>query len=94
MKKAFQRTCTGCNAKKDRYELIRIVKTKDNEVLIDKKGNLQGRGAYICNSIECLNKAIKTNKIFKTLKINTNKKIYEDIRGVILGKENKTTKLL
>ncbi len=94
MKKAFQRTCTGCNAKKDKYELIRIVKTKENKVLIDVKGNLNGRGAYICNNIGCLDKAIKTNKIFKTLKINADKKIYEDIRGVILGKENKTTELL
>ena len=52
MKQAFQRKCMACNLKKDKYELIRIVKNKNNEILVDKTGKLDGRGAYICNNIE------------------------------------------
>ena len=89
MKKAFQRKCMSCNTKKDKYDLIRIVRTKDKKTVVDKTGKLEGRGAYICNNIQCLNKAIKTDRIFKVLKTDIDKKIYEDIRGVILGKENK-----
>lgn len=89
MKQAFQRKCMACNLKKDKYELIRIVKNKNNEILVDKTGKLDGRGAYICNNIECLNKVIKTNRIGKVLKSNIDQKIYEDIRGVIIGNEQK-----
>ncbi len=86
MKKTFQRTCMGCNTKKDKYELIRIVRTKDNKAIVDSTGKMEGRGAYICSRQECLDKVIKTNRIFKVLKINTDKKIYENIRGVIIDK--------
>ena len=59
MKKQVIRTCMGCNQKKDKNELIRIVKNKNNEISIDKTGKQDGRGAYICNSEECLEKLIK-----------------------------------
>ena len=65
MKVEPQRTCMGCNEKKDKKDLIRIVKNKDNEILVDKTGKLNGRGAYICDSITCLEKAIKTKRIEK-----------------------------
>ena len=89
MKKAFQRRCMACNTKKNKYDLIRIVKNKQGEILVDKTGKLNGRGAYICNNIECLEKVIKTNRIQKILKTNIDKKIYENIRGVIIDNENK-----
>ena len=88
MKKAFQRKCMACNVKNNKYNLIRIVKTSKGEILIDKTGKLEGRGAYICNDIECLEKVIKTNRIAKILKSNIDKKIYEDIRGVIIDNGN------
>ena len=92
MKKAFQRRCMACNTKKNKYDLIRIVKNKKGEILVDKTGKLNGRGAYICNNIECLEKVIKTNRISRVLKSDTEQKIYENIRGVILGNEqNKQT---
>lgn len=91
MKKAFQRKCMSCNTKKDKCDLVRIVRTTKNEIIVDKTGKMDGRGAYICSNIDCLNKAIKTDKIFKVLKSNINKKIYEDIRGVILERESKNT---
>ena len=59
MKKQPQRTCMGCSEKKDKKEFIRIVKNKNNEINIDKTGKLEGRGAYICDNIQCLEKVIK-----------------------------------
>ena len=47
---------------------------------------MDGRGAYICNKQECLDREIKANRVFKVLKTNIDKKIYEDIRGVIIDK--------
>ncbi len=52
-----QRSCIGCNTKKDKKDLIRIVKNKDGNISIDKTGKANGRGAYICNNVECLEKS-------------------------------------
>ena len=65
MKKEPQRTCLGCKESKDKKELIRIVKQNDGKIFIDKTGKANGRGAYICNNIECLEKAIKSKKVRK-----------------------------
>lgn len=86
MKKIPQRTCMGCNTKKDKKDFIRIVKNKDGEVNIDKTGKMPGRGAYLCDNIECLEKAIKTKRIEKTFEIKIEDEIYEKLRGVMVGK--------
>lgn len=86
MKNIPQRTCIGCNSQKDKKELIRIVKSKNSEISIDKTGKTEGRGAYICDNIECLDKAIKNKKIEKTFKMKIENEIYENLRGVIIGK--------
>ena len=87
MKKIPQRTCMGCNEKKDKKELIRIVKSSIGEVNIDKIGKMHGRGAYICDKQECLEKAIKTKRLERKLRTTISEKFYEDIRGVIIDKE-------
>ena len=86
MKRQPQRTCMGCNEKKDKKDLIRIVKNKQNEINIDKTGKSEGRGAYICNNIECLEKAIKTKRIEKVFEQKIPEEIYEKLRGVMLEK--------
>lgn len=65
MKKQPERTCMGCNEKKSKKEFIRIVKNKDNEINIDRTGKMPGRGAYICDDIQCLEKLIKTKRLEK-----------------------------
>lgn len=90
MKKSFQRKCMACNTKNDKYNFIRVVRLPNGEILIDKKGKLNGRGAYICKDLKCLEIVKKSNRINKILKCNIDKKIYEDIRGVIIdNRENK-----
>ena len=70
MSKKFQRTCMGCNVKKDKSVFLRIVKNNKNQIIIDKTGKAQGRGAYICNNINCVEKVIKKNRLQKVFDIN------------------------
>lgn len=76
----------GCNEKKEKNQLIRIVKNKENEINIDRTGKMEGRGAYICDDIKCLEKVIKSKRLERVLDINISDEIYESLRGVILGK--------
>ncbi len=86
MKSLPQRSCIGCNTKKDKKDLIRIVKDKDGNISIDKTGKANGRGAYICNNVECLEKAIKSKRLEKTFEKSIDSEIYENLRGVIIDK--------
>ena len=76
----------GCNEKKEKKDLIRIVKNKDNEISIDRTGKLDGRGAYICDDIKCLEKVIKSKRLEKVFEYKISDEIYENLRGVILDK--------
>lgn len=86
MKKIPQRTCIGCNSKKSKKELIRIVKDKEGNIQIDRTGKLPGRGAYICDDVSCLDKAIKSKRLEKAFETKIEDKIYEELRGVLIGK--------
>ena len=86
MKKQQQRTCMGCNQKKDKKDLIRIVKNNKNEIFVDRTGKKEGRGAYICDDISCLEKVIKSKRLERIFEINISEEIYESLRGVILDK--------
>lgn len=83
MKKIIQRTCIGCNNKKDKREFIRIVLNKENGLQVDKTGKTEGRGAYICNNIQCLEKAIKNSKLEKILKVKIDNDFYDSIKKLI-----------
>lgn len=84
MKKIPQRTCIGCMEKKDKNTLIRIVKNQEKEITIDKTGKKQGRGAYICDSVDCLEKATKSRRLERSFEMKMDEEIYEKLRGVIL----------
>lgn len=86
MKKMPQRTCMGCNKKKDKKDLIRIVKNKEKGIVVDKSGKIEGRGAYICNEIECLEKIVKSKRLEKKLECKIDEEIYSKLRGVIIDK--------
>ena len=78
VKRNPQRTCMGCNQKKE--------KNKENEIKIDRTGKQEGRGAYICDNIKCLEKVIKSKRLERTLDTKISQEIYESLRGVILDK--------
>jgi len=87
LKSIPKRTCIGCNQIKEKKELIRIVKNKENEIFVDKTSKANGRGAYLCDNVECLEKAIKTKRLERTFETTIDTKLYEDLRGEILGEK-------
>ena len=61
------RQCTGCREMKSKKEMIRVLRTSENEIILDATGKKNGRGAYLCFSEECLEKAIKNHGLERFL---------------------------
>lgn len=81
VKKIPIRTCTGCRQAKNKKDLIRVVRDKEDNVFVDFTGKKNGRGAYICADLECLEKAVKNKGLERTLKIsNISEEVYEQLR--------------
>ena len=78
-KKIPLRKCTGCGEMKPKKEMIRVLKTTETEIVLDKTGKKNGRGAYLCNSIECLKKAGKSRGLERSLQIKIPDEIYETL---------------
>lgn len=72
--------------KKEKQELLRIVKSKEGTIEIDLTGKKNGRGAYICKSEECLNKVIKSKRLERVFEKEISSELYESIRGIIIDK--------
>ncbi len=79
-KKVPMRKCVGCGEMKNKKEMIRVIKTQENEFLLDATGKKNGRGAYICNSADCLAKAIKTKGLERSFKTSIPKEVYEQLQ--------------
>ncbi len=73
------RMCVGCGEMKDKKTLIRVVKTKEGEILIDKTGKQNGRGAYICDDIKCLEKAAKAHRLEKAFGTAVSEEVYKSL---------------
>ncbi len=67
IKKIPQRKCVGCGESFPKSSLIRIVRSPEGEVSIDFTGKKSGRGVYVCKNSACLKKALKSNRIQKSL---------------------------
>ena len=80
-----QRMCVCCREMKDKKELLRIVKDKENNIFIDTTGKKNGRGAYICSNVECLKKLKKQKVLNKVFKCNIDEEFYNKIEEEILG---------
>ena len=78
------RTCIGCKCKKPKKEMIRIIRTPDGKIEIDKTGKKSGRGAYLCGDVKCLDIAFRENNLNKSLKQDIPMKTLEDLRKVFL----------
>jgi predicted RNA-binding protein YlxR (DUF448 family) len=68
-KKIPLRVCTGCGESKPKKELIRVLRTPEEEIVLDVTGKKNGRGAYICCSVDCLHKAIRSKGLERSLKV-------------------------
>lgn len=76
-KKIPMRMCTGCREMKPKRELIRVVRTAEGEIRLDRTGKLNGRGAYICADKECLLKARKINALARAFETAVSDGIYQ-----------------
>ena len=76
-KKIPLRKCTGCGESKPKKELIRVIRTPEETVEIDRTGKKNGRGAYLCDNIECFLKAKKSHAIERSLDITFSEELYD-----------------
>ena len=79
-KKVPIRLCLGCNEAAPKSQLIRIVKNKEGDISVDFTGKKAGRGAYICNSIDCLNKLEKNKRLERAFGTAVPSEIYQKLR--------------
>ena len=77
MKKVPLRQCIGCGEMKSKKEMIRVIKTADEEILLDATGRKNGRGAYLCPSMECMKKAVKSKGLERSFKRAIPKEVYD-----------------
>jgi len=75
-----QRTCVGCHQVKEKRALVRVVRDPQGIVSIDVTGKSSGRGAYICPNIQCLEMAIKGNRLEKALESTVDSALIETLR--------------
>lgn len=85
VRKVPQRQCIGCGEMKNKKEMIRIIKTPEEEIMIDATGKKNGRGAYICKSAECLRKAVKSKGLERSLKVSIPQEVYEELEKELIG---------
>jgi len=78
-KKVPMRQCVGCAEMKSKKDLLRIIKTPEEEIVLDATGRKNGRGAYICASMECLKNAQKRHGLERSLKVTIPNEIYESL---------------
>ena len=78
-KKVPMRQCVGCGEMKSKKELIRVIKTPEGEIVLDDTGRKNGRGAYICASMECLKTAVKRKGLERSLKVSIPTEVYDSL---------------
>ncbi len=71
------RQCVGCQEMKNKKEMIRVIRTSEQEFLLDATGKKNGRGAYLCPNQECLKKAIRNKGLERSFKQAIPKEVYE-----------------
>lgn len=76
-KKIPMRQCMGCRERREKRQMIRVVRCTDGTVSLDFSGKLNGRGAYICPYMECLKKAQKSKALDRSLEVTIGEEIYD-----------------
>ena len=74
---------------KNKKEMIRVLKTNEDEIVIDASGKKNGRGAYICPSLECLELAIKNKGLERSLKVSIPQDVYSQLEKEMTELETK-----
>lgn len=73
------RTCIACRKPQLKKDLIRVVHSADNNIMLDFTGRANGRGAYLCDNIACMEKAVKKKLFNREFKVNIDAAVYEKL---------------
>ena len=84
-RKIPMRMCVGCREMKPKMSLLRVVKPQEGDAHIDRTGKAQGRGAYVCDSIECLKKAEKIRALDRALETKIEADVFRALEEQIMG---------
>lgn len=86
-KKIPSRICVGCREPREKRSMVRVVKTAENEICLDVTGRKNGRGAYICKNTECLQRAIQTKGLERSLKTQIPEQVINLLKEEMSGVE-------
>lgn len=78
-KKVPLRQCVGCGEMKGKRDMMRVLKTAENDICLDITGKKNGRGAYVCKSRECLRKARKNKGLERSFKMSIPGEVYDTL---------------
>lgn len=78
-KKIPLRQCVGCGEMKGKRDMMRVLKTAEDEICLDVTGKKNGRGAYVCKSRECLQKARKNKGLERSFKMSIPGEVYDTL---------------
>lgn len=87
VKKVPVRQCLGCNEHKPKSEMIRVVRSPEGEISLDTRGKKSGRGAYICYSASCFNKARKSRRIERALECSIPEEVYNEMEESLISED-------
>lgn len=90
VKKIPLRKCIGCGEMKNKKEMMRVIRTPENQVTLDVTGKKNGRGAYLCFSRDCLAKAMKNRGLERSLKIAVGQEVFESLERELDAIESKS----
>ena len=86
-KKAVIRKCVGCGEFFEKKSLIRVVRSPEGIVSLDFNGKKSGRGAYLCHSVSCLKKAIKSKRLERNLDCIIPQEVYDKLEGELISND-------
>ena len=86
-KKIPMRMCVGCRQMRPKKELLRVVRTPENEIRLDRTGKASGRGAYVCHNIECLQKSRKARRLEKAFSCRIPDEVYDKMEEELQDSE-------
>lgn len=83
VRKMPMRQCIGCGEMKNKREMLRVLRTTENEIVLDATGRKNGRGAYLCGNADCFRKAVRSKGLERSLKTAIPSEVYESLEKEI-----------
>ena len=78
-RKIPMRMCVGCREMKEKRSLMRVVKSPEGAISFDRVGKAPGRGAYVCKSKECFEKAVKQRQLERALETRIEEAVFTQL---------------